>query len=192
MKRICGVLAMMVVLGLPAPVSADWLLAPIAGTTVRTAAGFVDLDGTVPNRHPLFGVSLTGLSQGLFGLEVEAAIVPAVFTGHELVDSSRVLTTSAGVVVAAPRRLMRIRPYGVVGLGLVRTTSADAANLLPIASTQPAIYLGGGVWVPVARRIAIRADVRFLRTATGDEGAFAVHGGYIEMGRITAGVAWRF
>lgn len=192
MKRICGLLALTMVFGLPAPASADWLLAPIVGTSVRTETGFVDLDGTVPNPHPMFGVSLTGLSSGLFGLEVEAAIVPSVFTGHELVDSSRVVATSAGVVVAVPERRMRIRPYGVVGVGLVRTTSTDAANLLPIASTQPALHLGGGVWVPVARRVAVRADVRFQRTATGDEGAFAVHGGYIEMGRITAGVAWRF
>ena len=120
MNRICGVLALMTALGLPAPAAADWLLAPIAGITVRTATGFVDLDSTVANRHPVFGVSLTGLSSGLFGLEFEAAIVPSVFTGHDLVDSSRVVATSASVVVAVPRRLMRIRPgTAVVGVGLV-------------------------------------------------------------------------
>jgi hypothetical protein len=31
--------------------------------------------------------------------------------------------------------------------------------------------------------------VRFLRTTTGDDSAFAVHGAFIEMGRITGGVA---
>jgi len=46
--------------------------------------------------------------------------------------------------------------------------------------------------MPITRRVAVRADVRFARTSTTDEGAFAIHGGYIEMGRITAGLAWIF
>jgi hypothetical protein len=184
-----GALAIAAALFLPAPVSAEWRLAPIAGTTVRTETGFVDLDGTAPRRHLVFGVSLTGLSSGLFGLEVEATLVPSVFTGHQLVDSSRVLTGSASLVVASPRTVWRIRPYAVLGAGLVRSTSSDAANLLPISSTQPGVHLGGGVWVPVAERVALRGDVRFLRTTTGDDSAFAVHGAFIEMGRITGGVA---
>ena len=71
----------------------------------------------------------------------------------------------------------------------MRSTSADAANLLPISSTQPAFHLGGGVWVPIAKRVALRGDGRFLRTTTGDDSAFAVHGAFIEMGRISGGVA---
>ena len=104
-------------------------------------------------------------------------------------DSSRVLTGSASLVVAVPRSVWRIRPYAVLGVGLVRSTSSDVANLLPISSTQPGFHLGGGVWMPVAKRLAIRGDVRFLRTTTGDDSAFAVHGAFIEMGRITGGVA---
>jgi len=184
-----GVLALAAALCLPTPVSADWRLAPIAGTTIRTETGFVDLDGTASRRHPLFGASLTRLSSGLFGLEVEATVVPSVFTGHQLVDASRVLTCSASLVVASPRSVWRIRPYAVLGVSLVRSTSSDAANLLPISSTQPGFHLGAGAWVPIAKRVAFRGDVRFLRTTTGDDSAFAVHGGYIEMGRITGGIA---
>jgi hypothetical protein len=184
-----GALALAAALFLPAPASADWRLAPIIGTTIRTETGFVDLDGTASRRHLVFGVSLVGLSSGLFGLEVEATLVPSVFTGHQLVDSSRVLTAGASLVVASPRTVWRIRPYAVLGAGLVRSTSSDAANLLPISSTQPGFHLGGGVWVPVAKRVALRGDVRFLRTTAGDDSAFAVHGAFIEMGRITGGVA---
>src|SRR6185503_5771103 len=135
--------------------------------------------------HLVFGVSLTGLSSGFFGLEVEATVVPSVFSGHQLVDSSRVLTGSASLVVAVPRSVWRIRPYAVLGVGLVRSTSSDVANLLPISSTQPGFHLGGGVWVPVAKRVAIRGDVRFLRTTTGDDSAFAVHGVFFEVTRTT-------
>jgi opacity protein-like surface antigen len=184
-----GALALAAALFLPAPASADWRLASIVGTTIHTETGFVDLDATASGRHLVFGVALTGLSSGLFGLEVEATVVPSVFTGHQLVDSSRVLTVGASLVVAVPRRVWRIRPYAVLGAGLVHSTSSDAANLLPISSTQPGFHLGGGVWVPVAKRVALRGDVRFLRTTTGDDGAFAVHGASIEMGRITGGVA---
>ena len=184
-----GAIALAAVLFLPAPASADWRLAPVVGTTIHTETGFVDLDDMASGRHLVFGVSLTGLSSGLFGLEVEATVVPSVFTGHQLVYSSRVLTASAGLVAAVPRSVWRIRPYAVVGVGLVRSTSSDAANLLPISSTRPGFHLGGGVWVPVAKRVALRGDVRFLRTTTGDDGAFAVHSAFIEMGRITGGVA---
>ena len=184
-----GALALAAALFLPAPASADWRLAPIVGTTFRTETGFVDLDGTASKRHLVFGVSLVGLASGLFGLEVEATWVPSVFTGHQLVDSSRVLTGGASLVLAVPRNVWRIRPYAVLGVGLVRSTSSDAANLLPISSTQPGFHLGGGIWVPVAQRVALRGDVRFLRTTTGDDSAFAVHGAFIEMGRITGGVA---
>jgi hypothetical protein len=185
----CGALALVAALLLPAPASADWRLAPIVGTTLCTETGFVDLDGTASNHHLVFGGSLTGLSSGLFGLELEATVVPSVFSGHQLVDSSRVLTGSASLVVAVPRNVWRVRPYAVLGVGLVRSTSSDVANLLPISSTQPGFHLGGGVWVPVAKRVAIRGDVRFLRTTTGDDSAFAVHGAFIEMARITGGVA---
>ena len=184
-----GALALVVAIVLPVPASADWRLTPIVGTTIQTETGFVDLDGTASGRHLVFGVSLTGLSSGLFGLEVEATVVPSVFTGHELVDDSRVLTAGASLVVAVPPSVWRIRPYAVLGVGLVRSTSSDAANLLPISSTQPGFHLGGGVWVPVAKRVALRGDVRFLRTTTGDDSAFAVHGAFIEMGQITGGVA---
>jgi hypothetical protein len=184
-----GALALAAALFLPAPASADWRLAPIVGTTVRTETGFVDLDATAAGRHLVFGASLTGLSSGLFGLEVEATVVPSVFTGHQLVDSSRVLTASASLVVAVPHGVWRIRPFAVLGVGLVRSTSSDAANLLPISSTLPGFHLGGGVWVPVAKRVALRGEARFLRTTTGDDSAFAVHGAFIEMGRITGGVA---
>src|SRR5262245_43413320 len=149
-----GALVLAAALFLPAPASADWRLAPIAGTTIGTETGFVDLDGTASRHHLVFGISLTGLSSGLFGLEVEATVVPSVFTGHQLVDSSRVLTGSASLVVAVPPRVWRIRPY--------------------------------------AARVALRGDVRFIRTTTGDDNAFAVHSAFIEMGRITGGVALIF
>jgi opacity protein-like surface antigen len=184
-----GALALAAALVLPAPASADWRLAPIVGTTILTETGFVDLDATASGHHLVFGVSVTGLSSGRFGLELEATVVPSVFTGHQLVDSSRVLTASASLLVAVPRSVWRVRPYAVVGVGLARSTSSDAADLLPISSTLPAFHLGGGVWVPVAKRVALRGDVRFLRTTTGDDSAFAVHGAFIEMGRITGGVA---
>ena len=184
-----GALALAAVLVLQAPARADWRLAPIVGTTNHTETGFVDLDATASGHHLVFGVSVTGLSSGLFGLELEATVVPSVFTGHQLVDSSRVLTASARLVAAVPRSVWRIRPYAVLGVGLVRSTSSDAANLLPISSTLPAFHLGGGLWVPVAKRVALRGEMRFLRTTTGDDSAFAVHGAFIEMGRITGGVA---
>jgi hypothetical protein len=184
-----GALVLAAALVLPASASADWRLAPVVGTTIHTESGFVDLDGTASRRHLVVGVSLTALSSGLFGLDLEATVVPSVFTGHQLVDSSRVLSGGASLVVAVPRSLWRIRPYAVLGVGLIRSTSSDAADLLPISSTQPGFHLGAGVWMPLAKRMALRSDVRFLRTTTGDDGAFAVHGAFIEMGRITGGIA---
>ena len=88
-------------------------------------------------------------------------MVPSVFTGHQLVDSSRVLTGSASLVVAVPRSVWRIRPYAVLGVGLVRSTSSDAANLLPISSTQPGFHLDQVWWVSVTT-VGFQALVSYL------------------------------
>ena len=55
---------------------------------------------------------------------------PSFFTGHELVDSSRLMGTSVGAVIMIPRRLLStVRPYAVIGIGVIRASSADVRHV---------------------------------------------------------------
>ena len=98
------------------PARADWLLTPFAGATVRTDTVFLDLDGVATRPHPVYGVALTRFPERVFGVNVEATAMPSLFTGHDLVGSSRVLTAMGSVVIALPKRLSHVvRPYATIG-----------------------------------------------------------------------------
>ena len=169
--------------------AADWMVAPLVGTTVRSQTGFVDLDETAGRSHWIYGVSVMRLSDRVLGIDGEVAIAPSFFTGHQLVQSSRVTTASVSAVLALPRRWAPVRPYLAVGAGLVRASSRDVRNIFPIDSTLPAFNAGAGVLVPISGHLAVRVDTTFTRTGNVDSPS-AFGGGFIEMWRVAAGVAW--
>jgi hypothetical protein len=156
--------------------AADWMVTPMVGSTVRSQTGFVDLDETAGRSHWIYGVSVMRLSDRVLGIDGEVAIAPSFFTGHQLVQSSRVTTANVSAVLTLPRRWAAVRPYLAVGIGLVRASSRDVRNIFPIDSTLPG-------------HLAVRADTRFARTDNVDSPS-AFGGGFIEMWRVAAGVAW--
>jgi hypothetical protein len=149
------------------PARADWLLTPFAGTAIRTDTGFLDLDGVAGRSHATYGAALTRFPERVFGADVEASAIPSAFSGHDLVESSRVLTLTGSVVIALPKRWSRVvRPYATIGAGLIHVRSADIAGIFPIDSTRPAASAGVGAWLPITRRFGARAHVRFLRSGS--------------------------
>ena len=84
---------------------------------------------------------------GVFGVEGDVAITPGYFQGsRELVQSSRVATLLANIVVAAPLSLTResLRPYASAGWGLMRATSTSI-DALAFSRNLSAFNVGGGV-----------------------------------------------
>ena len=184
--RAC-VLVVLVFLGGAQPARADWLLTPFAGAAFRTSTGFLDLDGVASRRHATYGIALTLFPERVLGIEVESTWTPAAFTGHDLVESSRLLTGTGSLLVALPDGWSRfVRPYATIGAGVINISSIDINGIFPIDSTRPVASVGGGVWWPITGRLGVRGDVRFLRTLS-DEAS-----NWFETWHATVGATVRF
>jgi opacity protein-like surface antigen len=165
-RRACAVV--LVLLASAQPARGDWLLTPFAGATFSTETVFLDLDGVASRPHAAYGVALTLFPERVFGVSVDGSATPSLFTGHDLVESSRMVTTIGSLVIALPKRFSaRVRPYATIGAGLVHVSSADIANIFPIDSNRPAAIVGVGAWLPITKRLGARAEVRFLRSGSG-------------------------
>jgi hypothetical protein len=185
-SRACAV-ALLGLLGGAHSVQGDWLLTPFVGAAVRTETAFLDLDGVAGQPHATVGVALTRFPERVFGIDIETSRTPSVFSGHDLVESSSMLNVTGSLVVALPKRWSRVvRPYALVGGGLIHVTSADIASVFPIDSMRPAASVGVGAWLPMTRRLGARAEARFIRS--GSESSSS----RFEMWQTTAGVAVRF
>jgi hypothetical protein len=185
-SRACAFTLLGLLGGAPS-VQADWRLTPFVGAAVRTDTAFLDLDGVAGRPHVTVGVGLTRFPGRVVGIDIEASRTPSVFSGHDLVQSSSVLIVMGSVVIAVPERWSHVvRPYALVGAGLIHVTSADVARVFPIDSTRPAASVGVGTWLPMTRRLGARAEARFIRSGSASSSS------RFETWQTTAGVTIRF
>lgn len=148
----CSVLAMMMVL-LSAGVGfaqVDGLVTPYIGTS---------LNGDLPESGQTLGLSVGSLGRHGFGAEVDLAhgwgFDPTRF------EASGITSLMANVLVGLPRG--RLRPFGVAGLGLLRTRGCEIDCVRTVSRTDVAANFGGGVSVPVSSMWQVRSDVRYFR-----------------------------
>jgi opacity protein-like surface antigen len=86
----------------------------------------------------------------------------------------------------APFGGRRFSPYGLAGLaGGVSRPNVNDQFQSRITNHVQAMFLGGGVHMPVDERISVFADFRFIVGAEGRNGMVAV-------APVRAGVTWRF
>jgi hypothetical protein len=165
---------------------ADWILTPFVGAAVRTETAFLDLDDVAGRPHATVGITLTRFPERMFGVDVDISGTPSVFSGHDLVESSSALTVMGSLVIALPKRWSRlVRPYALIGGGLLHVTSTDVGGIFPIDSTRPAATVGVGAWLPMTRRLGARAEARFIRSGSDSSSRF-------ETWQTMAGVTVRF
>jgi Outer membrane protein beta-barrel domain len=86
----------------------------------------------------------------------------------------------------APFGRTRVRPFGLVGFA-AGVSRPNVNEIFQDRVTNPvrAMFIGGGIEVPLDERFAIFADGRLMYGAEGTEGLLAI-------APIRAGVAWRF
>lgn len=150
--------------------SAEWQLRPFVGVTFGGSTTLVDLDHAAG--RPNIAVGIGGVWLGdIVGLDVDLGYAPGFFqTGNQrLVLGSSVTTLTGNIVIAVPRRLTEysLRPYFVGGGGVMRARSDDFFGVLRVASTLPAVDLGGGVTGFLTDRIGVNWDVRCFRSLAG-------------------------
>jgi len=167
-----SVLALAILLFLPAHALAEWQIKPFLGVTFGGGTTLVDLDHAAGSPNLVIGVD-AALVGNVIGVEVDLSRAPGFFESGDqhLVQRSSVTTLTGNVVLAPPRRLTEytLGPYFVVGGGLMRARSNDLLGLLTVASTLPAMDFGGGVNGFLSSRFGLSWDARYFRSVGGKE-----------------------
>jgi hypothetical protein len=96
------------------------------------------------------------------------------------------LLLGTGEVRFAPFGRGRFGPFGLAGVAAgVSHPNVNDAFPNPVSHRVRAMFVGGGVNVPLSERLTLFADTRMIVGAEGNEGMVAV-------APVRAGVAWRF
>jgi opacity protein-like surface antigen len=135
-----------------------------------------------------WGVSL-GSTGALFGFEEDIGYAPDFF-GHTPDTNNGVLTAMSNLLLTIPAG--PVRPYGLIGLGLVRPHANTGFAGLATDQNTLGWDIGGGVNVFFGRTFGVRGDVRHIRTLQ-DITLFGVfNNAPLDFWRASAGITLRF
>ncbi len=157
-------IAFMMVLGLLTPVhtasAQDVFISPLIGWNFGGDAGCLQV-ANCDNNNLSWGVSFGSLG-ALFGLEEEIAYAPHFF-GETPNTSSTTLTVMTNFLLAP--NLTVVRPYALVGLGLMKTHMELADPFLQSANDSMFGWnIGGGLMLFLAPHVGLRGDVRYFHS----------------------------
>lgn len=137
---------------------AQGFISPLIGFNFGGDSGCPELTGCEEKRLNA-GVSL-GVLGSVFGFEEEFAYAKNFF-GETPGISSSVLTVMTNVLLVPD--IGPIRPYAVVGLGLIKTKiELTPASLLTSDNNHFGWNLGGGLMIFFGDHVGIRGDIRYF------------------------------
>ena len=181
-RKLCVMAAMSAVLITAAPrsASADWLITPFVGWNFSGSADVNGNGGTAfENKFEKkldYGVSLASMGAGAVGFEVDFGYSPNFFAtasssnGFQFSSDSNVTTLMGNVILGAPigGHGGSLRPYAVVGAGLIRTRVQDVKQLVSVNSKNDfGMDVGAGLMGFFAQNVGLRGDVRYFRGFRG-------------------------
>ena len=149
----------------PAAARADGLIVPFAGVNFGGNAGESLGDGTDAQRFD-WGISFAWMGGGVFGVEGDVGYSPD-FYGKNDVGGSGVLSLMGNVLLGVPfggQQGFGVRPYGLVGVGILRSNLESFDELVGVDDSEVAWDFGGGVMIFFASHVGIRGDIRYFRT----------------------------
>ena len=152
-------IATAIVLSVGAPARAQGFIAPFAGYNFGGDAECPEIDDCDDKR--LNGGLALGKLGAVFGFEQEFAYTKDFF-GSAPGLSSSVFTMMSSMMVAP--KIPIVRPYFVLGVGLIRTNvEITAANLLlgGGGNNNFGWNIGGGIMLG-SQHVAVRGDIRFI------------------------------
>lgn len=184
------------VLLLAARASAEWQVKPFLGVTFGGGTTLVDLEHA--SGKPNVAVGVSGVLLGdLVGVDADFGYAPGFFQSgpQHLVLRSSVTTLTGNIVLALPRGLTEytLRPYVVGGGGVIRARTENPFSVLGLASTLPAMDLGGGVTGFLTDRIGLSWEVRHFRSVGKGPGSGLSFGGeQLSFWRASMAFAFRY
>jgi opacity protein-like surface antigen len=171
------------------PASAQGFISPLVGFNFGGAARCLNLTDCGDKSLNL-GVGF-GVLGSVFGFEQEVAYAQDFF-GESPGVSSNVLTVMSNVMLAPDLRV--IRPYALVGVGLIKSrVELTGASLLDLDNNTFGWNVGGGLMVSVAPHVALRGDIRYFHAFESLEFAgIELPGDKLDFGRAAAALVITF
>jgi len=149
----------------PAPARADGYFSPFVGPNF--ANNSVDVNTSVTKGKLNFGFDAGWMSKGIAGAEFDFGFAPNFFGQQGAYGDNHVLTAMGNVILGIPvggTRGSGFRPYGTVGLGLIRTQVNGAfAGAPPVDDNGFGLNAGAGVMGFFNDHVGLRGDVRYFR-----------------------------
>jgi hypothetical protein len=170
-------MALTLLLFAPARTSAEWQIRPFLGVTFGGGTTFVDLAQAAGSPNVVFGANGRWLGN-VIGIDVDFGHAPGFFESgdQQLVQRSSATTLTGNIVLTPPRRVTEytLGPYFVAGAGLMHARINDFFDALPVASTLPAMDIGGGVNGFLSDRIGLSWEARYFRSVGGKESGITI------------------
>jgi Outer membrane protein beta-barrel domain len=149
----------------PLPARADTLLIPFFGVNFGGDAGTEFSEAFDTNQFN-WGASITFMGGGIFGVEGDIGFSPD-FYGKTDAGGSSALTATGNLIIGIPfggQQGFGIRPYGLVGAGLLKSKSDFGTGVAEIDGNDLTWSAGGGVLLFFGTRTGLRFDIRYFRT----------------------------
>src|SRR6185436_8314825 len=165
MSRVRTVVAALILVALtPIGARADTMVIPFFGINFGGDSG-KNLSDSFDSQRYAYGMSLTFMGGGVFGVEADLAYSPDFF-GKTDAGGSNVFTGTGNLVVGLPfggQHGFGVRPYGVVGFGMM-SSNANFSDSYNIDQNSVTWSAGGGVMMFFTNRVEMRVDLRYFRT----------------------------
>jgi hypothetical protein len=180
----------------PVPARADVLLIPFFGVNFGGDSS-TELSEAFDSSQFNWGASIAFMGGGIFGFEGDFGFSPD-FYGKTDVGGSSVLTATGNLIVGVPfggQQGFGIRPYGVVGAGLLQSKSDFGTGAPEVDEDNLTWSAGGGLLLFFGTRAGIRFDVRYFQTFDDLEilgVPIAQSPGKIDFTRASLGLVLRF
>jgi hypothetical protein len=159
------VFAMLTMLLLPAAARADGFLVPFYGANFSGESG-KDLGDALEAKRNNWGISVGFMGAGFFGFEGDYSYSPDFF-GKNDDGGSKVTSLMGNLMIGVPfggQKGFGVRPYGLVGLGVIQPNGDAFANVLDFGDNHLSWDVGGGLFLFFTSHIGIRGDLRYMRT----------------------------
>jgi hypothetical protein len=159
------VLTLVAITFAPVPARADGMLIPFFGVNFGGDSGKKFSEGFDTSQYN-WGVSIAFMGGGVFGVEGDFGFSPD-FYGKTDLGGSNAFTATGNLLVGIPfggQQGFGIRPYGLVGAGLLRSTSDFGTDVADIDENNVTWSAGGGVLLFFGTKAGLRFDVRYFKT----------------------------
>ena len=149
----------------PMPARADVLFTPFFGVNFGGDSG-KEFSEAFDTSQFNWGASITFMGGGVFGFEGDFGYSPD-FYGKTEVGGSNAFTATGNLVLGIPfggQKGFGVRPYGVVGAGLLKSASDFGTAVADIDESNVTWSAGGGVLLFFGSSAGLRFDVRYFKT----------------------------